>query len=284
MKMIEVICAGCGSSYLKQKKEVTRQLKDGQNKFYCSIPCYKKHRKKTEEIYNLVCENCGEQFSSKVVKKCCSRKCSNTISRKVSIERNPEFYNKIAIKTKENWKNGRYKKQYKYLNRVDGKAIYRKGVCEICKKEFDDLQLKPKKTCSEDCYRLLVSKNSSSNPNCGGESNYKKFYYKNIFMDSSWEVEIAKFLDEKNIKWERSHKLVFKWTDDKKRKRRYHPDFYLPEFDIYLEPKNKFLLERDALKLKRVIEENGITLIYGLKDFILDEIKRISENKQFVVQ
>lgn len=95
-------------------------------------------------------------------------------------------------------------------------------------------------------------------------------------MDSSWEVEVAKFLDEKNIKWERSRKMMFWWTDEKGSKRRYYPDFFLPEYNVYLDPKNKFLLIKDDFKLHQVIKENNISLIYGLKDHILEEIQKIS--------
>jgi hypothetical protein len=115
-----------------------------------------------------------------------------------------------------------------------------------------------------------VSKNSRENPNCGGETNYKRFKYKEILMDSSWEVKLAKWMDDNNIEWKRSRKIIFYWTDVEGNKRRYYPDFYLPKFDLYLDPKNKFLQIKDKFKLEQVRKENNINLICGL----IDDIKK----------
>ena len=103
-----------------------------------------------------------------------------------------------------------------------------------------------------------MSVNSTKNPNCGGETNYKKYKYNDIWMDSSWEVNIAKWLDVNNIKWIRDRKINFIWTDINGIKRRYYPDFYLPEHNLYLDPKNKYKLEKDRDKISRVIYENKI--------------------------
>ena len=60
--------------------------------------------------------------------------------------------------------------------------------------------------------------------------------YNGVLLDSSWEVELAKRLDYLNIKWIRPTPL--KWKDENGITRNYFPDFYLPEFDLYLDPKN----------------------------------------------
>ena len=91
-------------------------------------------------------------------------------------------------------------------------------------------------------------------------------------MDSSWEVKMAKWMDENGISWDRNKKRhVFWWTDKEGNKRRYYPDFYLPKFDVYLDPKNKYKLLNDQYKLDRVIKENKIKLFYG-------EIENIKKN------
>jgi hypothetical protein len=117
-----------------------------------------------------------------------------------------------------------------------------------------------------------MSKNSTSNPNCGGKTNYKRFFYAGVAMDSSWEVELAKFLDSKSIKWERSKKMVLWWTDNDGKKRRYHPDFWIPSMNCYLEPKNKYLMTKDAVKLQRVVAENNVKIIFGSLEEIISKL------------
>lgn len=144
--------------------------------------------------------------------------------------------------------------------------------CIICKKEF--VHWCKKKTCSKECYKKLLSIITSKNENCGGETHFKRFKYNEISMDSSWEVDLAKWLDLKNIKWIRSKKLVFIWIDSGK-KRRYHPDFYLPDFNVYLDPKNGYKVECDKKKLDYVMNNYDIKLFYGELDYIKNKIEEI---------
>jgi hypothetical protein len=154
--------------------------------------------------------------------------------------------------------------------------IQKTFTCVICKSTFTK-NVKHKtetyKVCSKQCCREFLRQAARANPNCGGDTNYKKYKYNDIWMDSMWEVELAKWMDNKNIKWERNRKLhQFKWTDDDGNKRRYYPDFYLPLFDVYLDPKNKYLMKVDEDKITRVIQENGIILHWGLLPDIKKEL------------
>jgi hypothetical protein len=119
----------------------------------------------------------------------------------------------------------------------------------------------------------LVSKRNSENPNCGGKLGYRRFKYNGFTMDSRWEVEIAKWMDSKKIKWDRSKKrYMFWWMDENNNKRKYFPDFYLPTLDVYLDPKNDYYLKRDLPKLKQVIDKYKIKLFYGQVDDIKKNI------------
>lgn len=82
-------------------------------------------------------------------------------------------------------------------------------------------------------------------------------YYKDIWFDSTWEVTVAKSLDKNNISWCRP-KIGFVWTDDGKK---YYPDFYLPEYDVYLDPKNSYLQKKDAEKISEAQKRNNITVL-----------------------
>jgi len=133
-------------------------------------------------------------------------------------------------------------------------------VCKICGKNFAHLK-RSVKTCGEQCYKKLLSINSINNLNCGGETNFKRFKYKNITFDSSWEVDIAKFLDSYKIKWKRSRKIVLFWIDKHNTKRRYYPDFYLPKYDLYLDPKNKYKQKLDKEKLDYI--QKSYNIVFG---------------------
>jgi hypothetical protein len=126
-----------------------------------------------------------------------------------------------------------------------------------------------RKTCSRECGRELIARTARANPNCGGETNYKRYHYNGVLMDSAWEVEIAQWMDEHKVRWERSRKLMFWWTDTVGAKHRYYPDFYLPDYNVYLDPKNRYLISRSREKMEAVQRENEIVIVWGLKGDVL---------------
>lgn len=86
----------------------------------------------------------------------------------------------------------------------------------------------------------------------------KRFEYRGVKLDSSYELLLAKSLDEYNIFWIRPKHL--KWNDDGII-RRYIPDFYLPEYNIYLDPKNDYLIKKDQRKIKLAEEYNKVKIL-----------------------
>lgn len=56
------------------------------------------------------------------------------------------------------------------------------------------------------------------------------YTYNGVKLHGLWELNFAKFLDSKNIKWERPNIKVEYIFEDKKHY--YTPDFYLVDFDI----------------------------------------------------
>lgn len=58
-----------------------------------------------------------------------------------------------------------------------------------------------------------------------------------IMLDSSWEELLAIRLDLLNINWIRPTTPLY-WINKSGEKRRYFPDFYLIDYDIFLDPKN----------------------------------------------
>ena len=90
--------------------------------------------------------------------------------------------------------------------------------------------------------------------------------YNGIKLDSSYEVEVAKSLDANNIKWERCKRFPYVVNG---KLHYYTPDFYLPDYNIYLDPKNDFLLNNinpklgytDKFKIEQVMSQNNIKII-----------------------
>lgn len=69
-----------------------------------------------------------------------------------------------------------------------------------------------------------------------------------VLLDSSWEEILARRLDELGIEWIRPSTPV-KWIDKSGKQRNYFPDFYLPQNDLYLDPKNPVALNAQSEKV-----------------------------------
>ena len=101
----------------------------------------------------------------------------------------------------------------------------------------------------------------------GGWHTSKTIKYGDKTLDSSYELEVAKSLDENQIEWIRPSHLI--WHDDTGIEHRYYPDFYLPKFNVYLDPKNDFLINNaterfgitDVEKIKKVSEQNDVKIV-----------------------
>jgi hypothetical protein len=95
--------------------------------------------------------------------------------------------------------------------------------------------------------------------------------YKGILLDSSWELALAKRLDELNIEWIRPDPIS--WVDEDGITHNYFADFYLPKHDKYLDPKNKHAIKVQAKKLKILLAQhdniNIIDSLEGCKNFYI---------------
>lgn len=69
-----------------------------------------------------------------------------------------------------------------------------------------------------------------------------------VMLDSSWEEALAIRLDDLGIKWFRPD-LPIKYCGVDGRDHNYFPDFYLPDYDIFLDPKNPAAVKAQQEKL-----------------------------------
>lgn len=86
----------------------------------------------------------------------------------------------------------------------------------------------------------------------------KGYYYKSIWMRSSWEVSYAKYLDKNNIKWLYEPKLF------NLGRCKYKPDFYLTESNHYVEIKGRWYRgAKDKVNLFRKIYDIPLIVLEG---------------------
>lgn len=72
--------------------------------------------------------------------------------------------------------------------------------------------------------------------------------YKGVTLDSNWELVLAKRLDQLKCVWIRPEPIP--WVDLKGLTRNYFPDFYLPDYNIFLDPKNPFAFKVQQNKIE----------------------------------
>lgn len=221
----------------------------------------------------LYCKKCGKPIDGSYGSgKFCSRSCAN--SRIKSIE--------SRSKTAQSVRNFYLKRG---VNSISYDGVVRK--CQICGKDIPTTKsnlgyYKNIKTCgSTKClgksrknnikdrqsFTNKLRENAFRN-NFGGFNMHKiKYIVDGKVVDSTYEKILAEDLSKNNIRWERCKR--FKYLDLKGKTHHYTPDFYLPDYNIYLDPKNDFLINninptlgyRDSQKIKWVEEQNKIHII-----------------------
>jgi hypothetical protein len=180
-----------------------------------------------------VCEKCKNVHDSSFgTGRFCSRKCAN--SRVWSDEDKKKKSN--TLKGSVPWNAGT-------------RRIYVKK-CVTCKKEFTVEGWSKKKTCSTECMSHAPGRNGGYRSN---STRKIRSEYKGYWMDSGAELKFAELLDKHDIRWVKNSERFFTYRDLSGKLRKYYPDFYLPEYDYWVEIKGTYYKhENDNLKLKSV--------------------------------
>lgn len=114
----------------------------------------------------------------------------------------------------------------------------------------------------------------------GGVAQSRWIRYNDKILGSSYELAVVKSLDENNIKWDTCKR--FSYIDPLGNKRTYTPDIYLVDYNVYLDPKNDFLINNinpklgffDKEKIKLVEDQCKIrVLILNKNQLCWDSIK-----------
>lgn len=122
--------------------------------------------------------------------------------------------------------------------------------CEICSIIFmwNSIHKGSKRCCSDPVcfkqfkYNVRKGKVGGFKPNsCRKTSSF----YKGYKMDSKAELMFAQLLDSHNINWIKNSTVWFEYLPGKK----YYPDFYLKDFDAWIEIKGKYYIrENDSIR------------------------------------
>jgi hypothetical protein len=180
----------------------------------------------------------------------CSSSCSATYNNKFRVLKNKP---KLKLTTKS-------KTLSKTIRKTPFKPPYTKvACCKICKKWFSGTN----KTCSTECRNKIFSITAKKS-NLGGNKNTRAFgwytskFAGTVWLESSYEYKVAKDLDDNNIKWNRPKFLFYTLNDVQ---RRYYPDFFLEDFNVYLDPKNDYLITQDFEKIECVRTQNDVRVL-----------------------
>lgn len=115
--------------------------------------------------------------------------------------------------------------------------------------------------------------------NFGGHTSKKAIHYNckdgnTVYLQSNYEVQVAIDLDNNNINWIRPEPL--NWVDKNGIEHRYYADFYLPDYNVYLDPKNDYLIKKDKIKIETVCNQNNVIIyILNSKQLSWTEIQKM---------
>lgn len=204
------------------------------------------------------CINCGKEIrdNSKSPKKFCTRSCAVIHQNSVryrgneSRSKTSESLKRYHLNNPKKPKTTEPQPKYKYC-KLDW------IICEEC--GVVRLQASKRKYCDK-CAVAKKIKNGIRSIHIKHESG--------VYLDSSWEIKVAEYLDSRNINWIRPNPIPY---DLNGRSRKYYPDFYLPEYDLYLDPKNPYRMSKDKEKLEQVAKK--INLIYGDLSLVLARLE-----------
>lgn len=225
--------------------------------------------KRNERIKNYSlnpkhCLNCNSllSFDDSKSKKFCNRSCAAKLN---NSNRSIESRKRQGKKLSETMSCSAYQQpKRKHTGPGSIKKSSRVSFvnCKVCNTLYTQQGWgKPRfTTCSPECARLASMRRNLQKKYVGPNGNIK--------LESSWEISLAEWLDSEKVNWVRPQHLC--WIDSSGKHRKYFPDFYLPDFGIYLDPKNSYHASLQQEKLQYI--QSRYILIYGTVEDIKQEL------------
>lgn len=198
--------------------------------------------------------------------KYCNKECKNKnslVQHEIRCKENPN-----KIDTSKSWNNGHRPAWNKGLTKETSESLqkasktYKENKALGLHKKISNPMSNPdsRKKLSETCLRK--SKEGTWHTSLAKSMHIN---YKGEDLHGNWELKYAQYLDENNIKWERC-KDRFPYTY-KDKLHYYTPDFYLPEYNKYIEIKG-YATGKDYAKWKQFPKDIPFEVLMH-KDLIL---------------
>lgn len=114
-----------------------------------------------------------------------------------------------------------------------------------------------------------------------------KKLHNGIKLDSPWEAIFVKRLDDSDVKWVKNHNVKFEYTREDGTQTYATPDFWLPDYGIFVDPHSKKLMSKDKGKIKILEEKYGGMIVWldtidKCKNFSIDNYEPITGREPIV--
>ena len=244
-------------------------------KAWCPLQESNPHLELCINIFMNSCKHCFKLIPLGTYKKVfCSRSCSASFNNKNRKPRSVESREKTAASIKKLIAEGKLSSNLIPVNRISEfpfTRLYGLHSCNSCGESFWKTK-SYQKCCSVECRDNIRSQNKCRKTHIRYFSLYDQKY---VDLQSTWELEVAVWLDTNNVIWSRPSKRLT-WNASNNTKRTYLPDFYLVKHEMFLDVKNPIKIEEDKLKISIIktlipLEVGNIqhikTIVAGLEGF-----------------
>jgi|LakMenEpi03Aug12_release.lakeMendotaPanAssembly.Ray.scaffolds.fasta_scaffold222882_1 hypothetical protein len=223
------------------------------SKHYDSKLCNGGGKFKIENLIN--CKYCDLSFVgfSATKKASHSRWCEFNPRSKIDKENLAKRKNLYPIKDKDSWKNS--------ISDAHKRGCYSNSTEKGLQTKIKNGTLYPTEETKKKI--SIAAQNSEHQRVCKKSHKFVDKIGREFIFDSSWEDALAIRLDELSIDWIRPPPI--KYTLNGKSKN-YFPDFYLPGFNLYLDPKNSYCIKVQKEKIEIVSKQINLLILESLQD------------------
>ena len=285
-KEFKVKCKNCGKEFEVFEEESKFPIKG--DKYFCCRSCanVRHHTKDQKERIKNTLLNKPENIKRRSKKQqykeghayYCGSKELNDQNPDISCRQSPKYFNKLIpfglditkLYSEDFVKEHSKVKQLLYKEYVENclspRDIYNKYNCkeyfnnsETLLHLFKDWKF-PIRSWSKSCINSWL-KGKLTNDN--KENQYHQQWYttwngKEVYLHSSYELDYAKELDEKQIDYEVEFKHIKYWDSQKQEYRCAIPDFYIPKDNMIVEIKSTYTLDKqNMIDKKKAYKELG---------------------------
>ena len=246
--LVDIECDNCHTLFTNPKHRLQDRIsRNKSTKLFCSTRCM--GAANTTKI-QVLCKQCGisvekQPSSIKNSNVFCSHSCAAKFSNTHSLSDR-----KRGPLSNPNSK--------RFLRSQKPKKIRLTSTNKQCKEcGIQFLGLPSRKYCSRTC-----SHKNAYHPN---SSRVYKYNYNGFNLDSGAELYFAKQLDLHQIIWIKNDgiklKQAFQFVDSKNKLRKYYPDFFLPDYNIWIEIKGRRYIRPDDDRRRSAVPQPVILLL-----------------------